>query len=196
MESHGLEEDKKKASRLGAYLIFIDESGFMLTPTVRRTWAPVGCTPLVRHHFANERISVISGISVSPTRRRLGLFGVFFWDNIGQDEVVAFLHQVLRHIRGHIIAVLDNSSTHHGQPLRELCQRIPRLHLEYFPSYAPELNPDEAVWALLKGKLANGRPEHIQELEEDLQKEFRQLAGSQSKLRGCIHQSDLPFHLP
>ncbi|MGO9413059.1 MAG: hypothetical protein ACLQCB_20210 [Spirochaetia bacterium] len=90
----------------------------MLTPTVRRTWAPVGCTPLVRHHFANERISVISGISVSPTRKRLGLFGMFFWDNIGQDEVVAFLRQVLRHIHGHLIALLDNSSTHKGGPLR------------------------------------------------------------------------------
>ena len=180
---------------MGAYLIFIDESGFMLTPTVRRTWAPVGCTPLVRHHFANERISVISGISVSPTRKRLGLFGMFFWDNIGQDEVVAFLRQVLRHIHGHLIALLDNSNTHKGGPLRDLCRRIPRLHLQYFPSYAPDLNPDEAVWSLLKGNLANGRPDDLRDLEEDLQKEFRQLAGSQSRLRGCILQSELPFSL-
>ena len=196
MESHRLEEDKKNSARLGAHLIFIDESGFMLIPTVRRTWAPVGCTPLIRHHFANERISVISGISVSPTRKRLGLFGIFFWDNIGQDEVVAFLRQVLRHLRGHLIALLDNSNTHRGAPLRELSRRLPRLHLEYFPSYAPDLNPDEAVWALLKGKLANGRPDDLGDLEEQLQGEFRSLAGSQSKLRGCIQQSELPFSLP
>jgi hypothetical protein len=196
VESHRLEEDKKNSARLGAHLIFIDESGFMLTPTVRRTWAPVGCTPLIRHHFANERISVISGISVSPTRKRLGLFGIFFWDNIGQDEVVAFLRQVLRHLRGHLIALLDNSNTHRGAPLRELSRRIPRLHLEYFPSYAPDLNPDEAVWALLKGKLANGRPDDLCDLEEQLQGEFRSLAGSQSKLWGCIQQSELPFSLP
>lgn len=196
MESHRLEEDKKNSTRLGAHLIFIDESGFMLTPTVRRTWAPVGCTPLIRHHFTNERISVISGVSVSPTRKRLGLFGIFFWDNIGQDEVVAFLRQVLRHLRGQLIALLDNSNTHRGAPLRELSRRIPRLHLEYFPSYAPDLNPDEAVWALLKGKLANGRPDDLGDLEEQLQGEFRSLAGSQSKLRGCIQQSELPFSLP
>jgi transposase len=196
VESHRLEEDKKNSTRLGAHLIFIDESGFMLTPTVRRTWAPVGCTPLIRHHFTNERISVISGVSVSPTRKRLGLFGIFFWDNIGQDEVVAFLRQVLRHLRGQLIALLDNSNTHRGAPLRELSRRIPRLHLEYFPSYAPDLNPDEAVWALLKGKLANGRPDDLGDLEEQLQGEFRSLAGSQSKLRGCIQQSELPFSLP
>jgi transposase len=196
VESHGREEAKKNSARLGAYLIFIDESGFMLTPTVRRTWAPVGCTPLIRHHFANERISVISGISVSPTRKRLGLFGMFFYDNIGRDEVAAFLRQVLRHLHGHVIALLDNSNTHRGGLLRDLCRRVPRLHLGYFPSYAPDLNPDEAVWGLLKGKLANGRPDDIRELEEDLQKEFRQLARSQSKLRGCIRQSELPFSLP
>ena len=133
MESHRLEEDKKNSTRLGAHLIFIDESGFLLTPTVRRTWAPVGCTPLVRHHFANERISV------SPTRKRLGLFGVFFWDNIGQDEVVALLRQVLRNLRRHLIALIDNSNTHRGGPLLDLTRKVPRLHLEYFPSYAPDL---------------------------------------------------------
>ena len=122
-------------------------------------------------------------------------FGMFFWDNIGQDEVVAFLRQVLYHLRGHLIALLDNSNTHKGGPLRDLCRSIPRLHLEYFPSYAPDFNPDEAVWALLKGKLANGRPDDLRDLEEQLQKEFRHLAGSQQNLRGCILQSELPFSL-
>ena len=195
MERHHLEEGKKNSTRLGAYLIFIDESGFMLTPTVRRTWAPIGCTPLIRHHYANDRLSVISGISVSPTRRRLGLFGVFFWDNIAQEEVVAFLLEVLRHLRGHVIALLDNGSIHKGAPLRELCRRYPRLHVEYFPGYAPELNPDEAVWALLKGKLANGRPDDLEELADRLQREFRNVARSQPALRGCIHQSGLPISL-
>ena len=196
MESHQLGEGKKNASWLGAYLIFIDESGFMVTPTVRRTWAPVGCTPLIHHHFANDRISVISGISVSPTRKRLGLFGMFFWDNIAQEEVVAFLHEVLRHLHTHVIALMDNSNTHKGAALEELCRRFPRLHLEYFPAYAPDLNPDEGVWGLLKGKLANGRPDDIQDLAGQLQTEFRHLARSQRKLRGCIQQSELPFYLP
>jgi len=181
---------------LGAHLIFVDESGFLLTPSVRKTWSPVGITPLLRHQFRNDRISVISGLSVSPRRERLGLYGMFFWDNIGQEEVCAFLREVLRQLRGHVIALLDNSNTHRGQPLAELRQLFPRLHLEYFPPYAPELNPDEGVWGLLKGRLANGRPDDIDELADDLQKEFRAIAGSQRKLRGCIRQSELPFLMP
>ena len=196
MERHNLEEGKKNSARLGAYIVFCDESGFMLTPTVRRTWAPVGCTPLIHHRYANDRLSVISGISVSPNRKRLGLFGMFFWDNIDQEGVVAFLHEVLCHLRGHLILLLDNGSIHKGDPLRELCVSYPRLHLEYFPGYAPELNPDEAVWALVKGKLANGRPDNLRELADRLQREFRNVAQSQPSLRGCIRHSGLHISLP
>ncbi|MGA2642716.1 MAG: transposase [Spirochaetia bacterium] len=95
-----------------------------------------------------------------------------------------------------MIALLDNSNTHRGQPLAELRRAFPRLRLEYFPPYAPELNPDEGVWSLLKGRLANGRPDDIEELAKDLQREFRAIAGSQRKLRGCIHHSPLPFLFP
>jgi len=68
----------------------------MLTPSVRRTWSPVGNTPLLRHQFRNDRISMISGLSVSPSRERLGLYGMFFLDNIGQEEVCFSLREVLR----------------------------------------------------------------------------------------------------
>jgi hypothetical protein len=35
------------ARERNAHLVFLDESGFMLTPTVRRTWAPRGSKPLL-----------------------------------------------------------------------------------------------------------------------------------------------------
>lgn len=54
----------KKAARLKADLVFADESGFLLLPPVLKTWAPRGCTPLLRHRTRRDKISVISGISV------------------------------------------------------------------------------------------------------------------------------------
>jgi len=121
---------------------------------------------------------------------------MFFVDNIGQEEVCVFLHEVLRHLRGAVVVLLDNSNVHRGDPLQRLSQRFPRLHLRYFPPYAPELNPDEGVWGFLKGRLANGRPDDIDELQRLLGNEFRGLALSQQKLRGCIQQSTLPLFLP
>jgi hypothetical protein len=64
----------RKARRRKAHLVFLDESGFMLTPTVRRTFAPRGQTPIIKSWDRHDRISAISAVTVSPKRRRLGLY--------------------------------------------------------------------------------------------------------------------------
>jgi len=166
-----------------------------LIPNVVKTWAPRGCTPIHRHRYQRDKISVISGISVSPKQRRLGLYYQLWFDNIGQQEVCVFLRHLLRHLRGPVIALLDNSSTHKGEPLRELQRQHPRLGIEHFPSYAPELNPDEGVWSLAKRKLANGRPDDRDELMDDLIRSIESIRRSPAKLRGCILQSELPSFL-
>jgi putative transposase len=162
---------------------------------VVKTWAPRGHTPVHRHRYRRDKVSVISGISVSPKRQHLGLYYQLWFDNIGQAEVCAFLRHLLRHLRGPVIALLDNSQTHKGEPLRELRRQHPRLRIEHFPSYAPELNPDEAVWSLSKGKLANGRPNDVQELMDDVIRSIESIRRSPTKLRGCILQSELPSFL-
>jgi transposase len=187
---------KKNAARLGAHLVFADESGFLLAPLVARTWAPQGCTPLQHHRQGRrDKISVISGISVSPQRQHLGLYYLLYFDNIGQEEVCRFLRELLRHLRGSVIVLLDNSSTHHGGPLAQLRRQHPRLHIEHFPAYAPELNPDEGVWSLTKRELANGCPLDVDQLMDDVIRSINGLRTSPEKLRGCILQSDLPAFL-
>src|SRR6266436_3455312 len=145
METKRLAADKKNATRLGAHIVFADESGFQLIPNVVQTWAPQGQTRIQRHRQGRRnKISVISGISVSPKRHQLGLYYLLYFDNIGQEEVCMFLHELLRHLRGPVIVLLDNSSTHQGKPLQKLLGQYPRLHIEHFPSYAPELVLAEA----------------------------------------------------
>jgi transposase len=187
---------KKNAARLGAHIVFADESGFLLIPNVVRTWAPQGQTPIHRHRQGRrDKISVISGISVSPSRHRLGLYYLLFYDNIGQDEVCMFLRELLRHLRGPVIVLLDNSSTHKGTPIEQLLGQHLRLRIEHFPSYAPQLNPDEGVWSLAKRELANSCPNDVDELMEDILGSIEGIRSSPQKLRGCITQSDLLFSL-
>jgi transposase len=145
-----------------------------------------------RHRYRRDKVSVISGVSVSARRQRLGLYCHFFLDNIGHLEVCVFLRHLLRHLRGPVIALLDNSRTHKGEPLDALLLRHPRLHIEHFPSYAPELNPDEGVWSLAKRDLANGRPDNLDELMADLTASLKRTRRSPARLRGCITGSDLP----
>jgi transposase len=125
----------------------------------------------------------------------LGLYYLLYFDNIGQAEVCRFLRELLRHLRGSVIVLLDNSSTHDGGPLAQLLRRHPRLHLEHFPAYAPELNPDEGVWSLAKRELANGCPLDVNQLMDDIIRSINRLRTSPEKLRGCILQSALPHFL-
>lgn len=187
---------KKGARRLGAHIVFIDESGFQLTPCVRKTWGRRGNTPVIRHRQRREKVSAISGLSVSPKRRHMGLYWRLHKTNIKHPEVCEFLSHLLRHLRGHVIVVWDNLNTHRGKPIRELCRRFPRLHLERLPPYAPELNPDEGIWDHLKDALANGRPDDVDELAEHVLETLDTLHGLQSTLRSCVHRSELPPFLP
>lgn len=196
METRGLASDKKNAEDLGAHIVFIDESGFMMIPPVQKTWAPRGQTPVIHHHEDHDRISVISGISVSPIRKRLGLYYSLHDGNITKFEVCDFLRYLLRHLRGNVIVVWDNGKPHKGVEIRQLCRKYERLHLEAFPPYAPDLNPDEGVWSQAKKSMANGRPDTFYELWEHLLDTLDDLVVSQSCLKACIHKSEIPPFLP
>jgi transposase len=177
-----------------AHLVFLDESGFLLIPSVHKTWSPVGQTPIVPHRYRHDRISAISGIAVSPRRFRCSLYCHLHDDHIQGEEVAAFLRHLLQQIHGHVIALLDNGQIHRGEPVQELLAQTRRLHLVPFPAYAPELNPDEGVWNQWKSRLANGRPDTKADLMDVLSEEICRLAKSQQLLRGCIQQSELsPF---
>lgn len=176
--------------------MFIDESGFLLIPPVRKTWGPRGQTPVVLHHQVRQRISVISGLSVSPQRKRLGLYYRLHEKNIQHAEVCDFLRHLLKHLRGPVIVIWDNARIHKGDAIRKICRRLKRLHLESLPPYAPELNPDEGVWSQAKNTLANGRPDTVDELWLHLLRTLEAVKSFQSHLRACIHQSDLPPFLP
>ena len=192
MEAQGLAPGKKNAARLGAHIVFVDESGFMLIPTVRRTWAQVGQTPIIRYRYDHARISVIGGLSISPQRRRLGLYFRLHAKNISRDEVQDFLWYLLKHLRGHVIVIWDGAQIHNRKGLHEFCYQYPRLHLEKLPAYAPELNPIEAAWHAVKHPLANGQPDDIAQLGRALLGSLRKARASQRVLRGCVRQSDLP----
>ena len=183
---------QKKARRLKAHLVFPDESGFQLTPTVRRTWAPRGQTPLIYHWDRRDKVSAISAVTVSPRRQRLGFYMHVHPGNLTTVEVAVFVRDLLRHLRGPVILVWDQGPIHRGPAMRQLRAQHRRLHLYQFPSYAPELNPDELVWAYSKRALANGRPLTLDHLFHDVIRVGRQVRRRPTLLRSFILGSDLP----
>jgi len=167
-----------------------------LIPNVRRTWAPRGQTPIVRHRYERDKISAISAVTVSAERHRVGFYMHLHPDaNITSVEVVVFLRALLRHLRGQVIVLLDGGSIHKGPEVRALLAHCPRLHLEWFPGYAPELNPDELVWAHFKATLANGHPNNLDELLATLCRITKDVCHRPALIRAFIAGSELPSFL-
>src|ERR687888_392721 len=70
---------RRNARRLRAAIVFWDESGASLLPVTRRTWAPRGRTPVIRHRFKWQRASLAAGLCYGPR---------------GGGAALAFHHQV------------------------------------------------------------------------------------------------------
>ncbi|WP_432757649.1 transposase [Pseudacidobacterium ailaaui] len=92
--------------------------------------------------------------------------------------------------------MLDNSSTHKARPIEQILGWHRCLRIEYFPPYAPQLNPDEGIWVLPKQILANSCPNDVDEPLEDILGAIEAIRNSSDKPRGCIAHSELPFSLP
>jgi transposase len=145
-----------------AWLCFIDESGVKLTPPVRRTWAPKGHTPVLRHRYRRgKQISMCGLVAYRPED---GDADPAVWMGFDLLEGAYDTRQCIRvldglgHQLGHqpVTVIWDNLGAHHAGDLQEWAATQPWLELAYLPSYAPELDPVEGLWANLKGcELAN-----------------------------------------
>jgi transposase len=185
----------RAARRRGAHLVFLDESGFMLTPIVRRTWAPTGVTPLLSCWDRGDRLSAISCITVSPRAGRLNLYFTLLEDNRNATarDVVAFLRQLKQQLGGPFTVIWDGSNTHSRSRLvRAYLAKHPAIVAETLPGYAPDLNPDEGVWGWSKyGRLANLAAANTAELRRRIRKELQTLRRNQPLLNSFIREADL-----
>jgi transposase len=165
----------------------------LLIPDVCRTWAPRGQTPYLRHRYRRDRLSVCSGLAVSPRRRRLALYLRCRPRNLTGLDIRAFLHHLLRHLRGPVDLRWDRGPIHRRREVQAFLARHPRLQVHAFPAYAPELNPAEYVWAQADQALANGAPDDLADLRRRLDSAVRRLRRSQPLLWSCIYASELPW---
>lgn len=68
-----------------------------------------------------------------------------------------------------------------------------RLRLHRFPGYAPELNPDELVWAYLKRAVSNTVPTDLPHLKRLIHPPLQRLRQNQRLLWACVKASDLSW---
>ena len=174
--------------------MFLDESGFSLTPTVRRTWAPKGHTPSLYHWYKRDKLSAIGALTVSPRQQHLGLYLHLAADRAFTGlDVRVFLRTLLRHLRGAVVLLWDRGTIHTRREVTAYLAAHPRVHPYDFPPYAPELNPAEHIWNQADAALANGAPPHLAQLRGRLRRATQRLRRSPPLLWACIKASDLPW---
>jgi transposase len=189
----------RDAWRRQATLVFLDESGFQLTPTVRRTLAPRGRTPVLPAWQRHDRISAISCITLGLGADRPGLYFELLPAglNVRAEDVVAFLRQLRQELPGPLTVVWDQHNIHSRSRLvQEWLTGQSDVVLEDLPGYAPELNPDEMVWAWLKyGRLANLSARDVAELRDQLTEELEWAAFDGELLTGFFNHAHLRVRL-
>src|SRR5262249_24046473 len=183
----------REACSRRAYLVFLDESGFMLPPTVRRTLAPRGKTPVLDAWDRRDRWSAISCITVSPVAGRPGLYFDLLDHNIHGEDVVAFLAELHRRL-GPLTVVWDRNQIHSkSKAVKAWLAKHPGVVAEDFPAYVPDLNADEGVWGWTKfGRLANLAANDTDELWDHVVDELPGVKFRPDILRGFIRQTGLP----
>lgn len=183
----------REAWRRKAYLVFLDESGFFLTPTVRRTLAPRGKTPALDARDRQDRWNAISCVTVSPVAGRPGLYFDLLDHTIRGPDVVAFLSDLHRR-PGPLTVVWDRNQIHSkAKVVRAWLADHPGVVAEAFPGYVPDLNPDEGVWGWAKyGRPANLAASDEDELWDWVVEELVTVEHRPDLLRGFIQQTELP----
>jgi transposase len=192
-----LAADQKKARRQEAHIALIDESGLMMAPLVRRTWAPRGETPKLLQSNGvgpREKVSVAAALWLTPRRDQLGLyFQTLVNEFFDPWNVAAFLEALLVAVPGRVVVVWDGGPMHKGDPVRQTEEVYSdRITLERLPPYAPMLNPVEPLWSWLKyDRLSNFAPRNALELNQRVFAELIQVRRDQKLLQALFHASDL-----
>ena len=87
-------------------------------------------------------------------------------DTVNKNAFLAFLETTLLPTlaKGSVL-VLDNWTVHHGEEVRALTERF-GCELLYLPTYSPDLNPIEHLFAKVKAFIKSLRPATINALTE------------------------------
>lgn len=128
-------------------LVFVDEAGFYLLPSVVKTYAPRAHTPVLRAKLTRGHLSVMGGMT--PAGR---LYTLVRQESLDGSHAVEFLVHLMRVASRRLLVIWDGSPIHRRTIVGQFVSRTQgRVRLEGLPGYAPDLNPwDEGGWHHLK----------------------------------------------
>jgi transposase len=180
---------EKKARRERRKLVFIDESGFYWLPAVVKTYAPCGETPILQVYQTRDHLSVMSGITPAGQ-----LYALVRQAAMTGYESVIFLKHLQHRLSEKLLVLWDGSPLHRGEAIKTFLVDggAKHIHLEPLPAYAPDLNPTEGIWDLLKYvEMRNLCCFDLEHLHCELNLAIRRLRTKPHLIRTCFNEAGL-----
>jgi transposase len=192
--------DKSTARDLGAWICFEDEAGQGLRPPKGRTWAPRGARPVVTVRGGGTGKVSIAGVAcfrpgdrphlfyrLRVCRRRRGEPRGFTWQDY-RDLITA----ARRELAAPVVWCWDNLNIHLAPDLADFAGRNRDwLRICRMPAYAPELNPAEGIWSLLKRAIANFAAADLAGLVRIVKRKLKKIQCRPHLINGCLAKTGL-----
>lgn len=155
-----LASHQKKACQLKAHLVFLDKSGLLIAPLVRRSWNPREQPPvlyqLTRSH---KKFSTIAALCIAPRRDRIHLYFRLRLDaNINASLVTEFLRHLVRQLDGPIVLMWDELLAHRARKVQAFIRGTTKPPCSLLSALCSQINPVENVWGYLKMNPLSNRP--------------------------------------
>lgn len=193
---------KQTAAAQGAWIVE-DEAGHNLRPPTARTWSPRGTTPVVTvKQSRSGRIAVLGLVAYRPGEEPQMMFRTrdqtrakargprrrgFAWTDY--RDLLRAAHAALD---APIVLVWDNLNAHKSAAMRAFIESSDWLTVVHLPAYAPDLNPVEGLWSLVKcGELANLAVTDIDHLARTVRRSLRRLQRRPAVLEGLLAHTGL-----
>ncbi|MFE7565556.1 transposase [Streptomyces sp. NPDC057539] len=172
-----------------------DEASQSLRPPRARSWGRIGQTPVVRvRGRGSGRVSMAGMVcfrrgdrsrliySFRVHRGRKGEPRGFAWQDY-RDLIVRAHNQ----LKGPIVLVWDNLRTHLMPQMKDfIAANEDWLTVFHFPSYAPDLNPQEGVWSLVKRTIGNLAAANLDQLAAAVKRSLKKTQYRPHLIDGCL----------
>jgi putative transposase len=150
------------------------------------------------------RVSVAGLICIKPGKRTRLIYRTITYrrrkgekKGFGVADFQALLRAAHHQLPGgKIVLVWDNLNHHVSAPMREFIDTHNWITVFQLPSYAPELNPAEGVWASLKGHLVNRAVRGVDHLNTVIKTHLKRMQYRPCLLDGIIAATGLTLEPP
>lgn len=175
-----------------------------MTPPRARTWGRIGQTPVVRvRGRGSGRVSMTGMTCYKPGERSRLIYAVreyrgrkdepkgFGWRDF-RDLIVRARTQ----LGGPVVLVWDNVRLHLTAGMREfIAANADWLTVFQLPTYAPDLNPQEGMWSMIKRDIGNLAAADLTQITTAVKRRLKKIQYRSDLVDGCLAATGLTLDL-